>query len=519
MSSNGCRSLTLSRMISALVVVVLSCTAAELHAQRTTTASQFVLRVSAANAEEVAARNGLTIIRQIDGQDLFLVTKTSSPLSVSALTVDGSVSSTSTSDPEILSIEPNAVVATPESQSPDLNGSVVSILDGAGTLVDYFNNQVWSRYVDQPATAAIGLAAGRATSGTGGGIVAVIDTGVDPTHPALAGSLVAGYDFIHETEGIASEWSDVDGSVVSILDGSVVSILDGQQVVTVNGSTVAILDQATASAIDTSLLPHAFGHGTMVAGLVHLVAPTARIMPLKAFQADGTSTVFDVVRAIYYAMDHGARVINMSFSAATASPEITRAINIATNRGIICVASAGNLGTETLVYPGALRNVLGVGSTTSTMPPIRSSFSNYGDSLVSLGAPGEAVITTYPGGHYAAAWGTSFSAPLVAGSAALLLQVDPTVDQQKAADLLGKAQFMDAGMGRGRLNLAEAVQTVHDAIPPTVTLTAPTSGGSVFGSVLVSANAYDNVAVSSVQLQLDGNAIGPDITSAPFERS
>ena len=143
MSSNGCRSLTLSRMISALVVVVLSCTAAELHAQRTTTASQFVLRVSAANAEEVAARNGLTIIRQIDGQDLFLVTKTSSPLSVSALTVDGSVSSTSTSDPEILSIEPNAVVATPESQSPDLNGSVVSILDGAGTLVDYFNNQVW----------------------------------------------------------------------------------------------------------------------------------------------------------------------------------------------------------------------------------------------------------------------------------------------------------------------------------------------------------------------------------------
>ena len=107
--------------------------------------------------------------------------------------------------------------------------------------------------------------------------------------------------------------------------------------------------------------------------------------------------MFDVVRAIHYAVDHGARVINMSFSATAASPEIAHAINVATSRGVICVASAGNLGQEVLVYPGALRNVLGVGSTTTTNPPTRSAFSNYGDALVSLGAPGEGVITTYPG--------------------------------------------------------------------------------------------------------------------------
>jgi len=123
-----------------------------------------------------------------------------------------------------------------------------------------------NHYVDQPATAAIALAAGQASAGPGAGIVAVIDTGVDPTHPALTGSLVPGYDFIHETEGMASEWTDLDGSVVSILDGSVVSILDGQAVVTVNGSVVAILDQQTAARLDTSLLPRSFGHGTMVAG-------------------------------------------------------------------------------------------------------------------------------------------------------------------------------------------------------------------------------------------------------------
>ena len=351
------------------------------------------------------------------------------------------------SDPRVVSFEPNATISTPEVQTKldgsvvsILDGSVVSILDGLGDshLVNYFDNQVWNRYVDQPATSAIGLAAGHASAGSGTGIVAVIDTGVDPGHPALAGSLVPGYDFIHEAAGVASEWTDLDGSVVSILDGSVVSILDGQSAVTVNGSVVAILDQQTASQLDTSLLPRSFGHGTMVAGLVHLVAPGARIMPLKAFSADGTSTVFDVVRAIYYAIEHGARVINMSFSATTASPEITHAINEATSRGIICIASAGNLGEETLVYPGALRNVIGVGSTTSTSPALRSSFSNYGDALVSVGAPGEAVITTYPGGHYAASWGTSFSAPLAAGGAALLVSVDPTVDQTKAAGVARK---------------------------------------------------------------------------------
>ena len=86
-------------------------------------------------------------------------------------------------------------------------------------------------------------------------------------------------------------------------------------------------------------------------------------MPLKAFNADGTSRAFDIVRAIYYAVDHGARVINMSFSATMSSAEIARAINYATDRGVICVASAGNLGQEVVVYPGGFRNVLGVAST------------------------------------------------------------------------------------------------------------------------------------------------------------
>ncbi|HKC55486.1 MAG TPA: Ig-like domain-containing protein [Vicinamibacterales bacterium] len=498
-------------------------TTVDVRAQ-TTTNGEFLLHAPAALVNEIAARHNLIVVRQLEGHDLFVVSEGSPVAPLTNRTTSGTTQNTQNQvtdiggDPDIVTFEPNAIISTPE-VALSLNGSVVSILDGVSdtSLTTYFDNQVWARYVDQPAATAIGLAASHTAVGTGAGVVAVIDTGVDPNHPALAGSLVPGYDFIHETAGIASEWTDIDGSVVSILDGSVVSILDGHAV-TINGSVVAILDQATAAALDPSLLPHAFGHGTMVAGLVHLVAPTAQIMPLKAFNADGTSTVFDVVRAIYYAVDHGARVINMSFSATTPSPEITRAINYATGHGVICVASAGNLGQETVVYPGGLRNVVGVGSTSSTTPPTRSTFSNYGDALVSLGAPGEAVITTYPGAHFAAGWGTSFSAPLAAGAASLLLRVDPAVDPGKVADLLGKAQPMTAGgMGKGRLSLPDAVRGAADTVSPTVSLSSPT-GGTLFGNVLISASASDNVGVAGVRFLLDGNPLGSEIAAAPFEQ-
>jgi len=518
----------LIRFVPGVLSVLLALTTVDARAQ-TASNGEFLLRAPAALINDIAARHNLVVVRQLPGQDLFVVTQgpVVAPLR-RALTTSSTSEPTQTTDiggdPDVVTFEPNSVVSTPEVAAATLNGSVVSILDGSvvsildnTTLTTYFDNQVWSRYINQPATTAIGLEASHTAVGTGAGIVAVIDTGVDPDHPALAGSLVAGYDFIHETAGIPSEWTDIDGSVVSILDGSVVSILDGHAV-TINGSVVAILDQATATALDPSLLPHAFGHGTMVAGLVHLVAPTAQIMPLKAFSADGTSTVFDVVRAIYYAVDHGARVINMSFSATTPSPEMTRAINYATTHGVICVASAGNLGQETVVYPGGLRNVVGVGSTSSTTPPTRSTFTNYGDALVSLGAPGEAVITTYPGAHFAAGWGTSFSAPLAAGAASLLVRVDPAADPAKVADLLAKAQPMTAaGMGKGRLSLPDAVSGAADSVSPAVSLSSPT-GGSVFGSVLISASASDNVGVAGVRFLLDGSPLGPEIAAAPFEQ-
>jgi len=117
----------------------------------------------------------------------------------------------------------------------------------------------------------------------------VIDTGVDPTNPVLQNLLVSGYDFTRNTNG-GSEKSDVSTS----------PDLSQSQTAQVNQRTVAVLDQRTVAVLDGSQYS-AFGHGTMTAGIVHLVAPQAKIMPLKSFNANGTGYDSDILRAIYYA--------------------------------------------------------------------------------------------------------------------------------------------------------------------------------------------------------------------------
>src|SRR3989454_511695 len=314
-----------------------------------------------------------------------------------------------------------------------------------------------SSYVNQPAVVLIGSAEAHQLA-TGAGIVAVIDTGVDPNHPVLKASLVPGFDFTRNLPGMPSEFADLGQSTASILDQSTASILDQQTILILNQSTASILDQSTASILDTRLVPQEFGHGTMVAGIIHLVAPAAQIMPLKAFEADGTAHLFDILRAIYYAVDHGAKVINMSFSTEQGSAGMGRAMNYAVSRGVICVSSAGNNGARLRVYPAAFGNVLGVGSTSNL--DARSTFSNFGDDDVTLAAPGEGIITTHPGGHYAAAWGTSFSASFVSGGAALLLQVNIRTNQETVADALEEnaKELPDRlGLGEGRIDLYRAL--------------------------------------------------------------
>ena len=201
----------------------------------------------------------------------------------------------------------------------------------------------------------------------------------------------------------------------------------------------------------------------MVAGIVHLVAPTARIMPLKAFGPDGAGYISDVVRAIYYAVKAGARVINMSFSTPQSSPSLRNAVTHAANSGTLCVAAAGNDGEQILVYPAAYTGVIGVASTSNS--DVRSSFSNYGSSLVWVAAPGEGVITTYPYGTWAAGWGTSFSTPFVSGTAALMLQAASGSTPNGEAYAIGEAQPLTPDLGHGRLDALLAVQTAANTPP------------------------------------------------------
>src|SRR5437868_733625 len=148
----------------------------------------------------------------------------------------------------------------------------------------------------------------------------------------------------------------------------------------------------------------------MVMGVIHLVAPTARLLPLKTFKSDGTGFLSDIVRAVYYAVQNNANVINMSFDTQTNSPELQTALSYANQNNIICIASAGNDGQSAPplnVYPAEWQDyVMGVASTSDADTP--SSFSNYGDAIVWVAAPGEAIVTTYPFNTYAAGWGNFF---------------------------------------------------------------------------------------------------------------
>ena len=316
------------------------------------------------------------------------------------------------------------------------------------TPVSYYGSTVWQGYLVQPGNQLIRTAQSQAAfSAAGSGVtVAVIDTGVDPTHPVLKAVLVNGYDFTRNTSG-GSETVDVPTTSNS----------SNAQPVMLDQRSAAVLDQRSAAVLDGG--PYSdFGHGTMTAGIVHLVAPQAKIMSLKAFSANGSAYDSNILSAIYYAVKNGAQVINMSWNYSGYSPELAKAIQYANSHGVISVASAGNDGQETVVYPAGLPGVIDVASTSDN--DVQSSFTNYGAPPVFMAAPGESIMTTYPWGTYAAGWGTSFSTPFVAGAAALMMGKNSNCANWTVPIGLANAQYIgNSDLGFGRLDTYQAMQT------------------------------------------------------------
>ena len=400
--------------------------------------NQFIVRLDSglSGIQPICIRLGCTVPRGLDGTlgQLFLVNVPSSidPNAFLQLLQ---------SQPGVSNVELDTAITVP---AAPIGSPIPSGLSDSRP-VSYFGRTVWNGYANQPASQVIGLNSARTTFNVfGSGIVGVIDTGIDANHPALQGVVVQGYDFTRNTPGIPSESSDLTQPVSPAVSGSAPA--------RVNDSTAAVLDQQSVIVLSQYA---AFGHGTRVSGVIHLVAPNALIMPLKTFRTDGTGHLSDILRAIYYGAQNGAKILNMSFSTPNYSKELGRALNTATANGVISVASAGNDGQQVLVYPAALGNVMGIASTDYLDQ--RSWFSNYGSSLVWVAAPGEAIISTYPFNTYAASWGTSFSTPFVSGVAALLLDIRPDCSQKQAASAISNARQLGPELGYGRLDVYGAV--------------------------------------------------------------
>jgi subtilisin family serine protease len=308
--------------------------------------------------------------------------------------------------------------------------------------------------------------------------IAILDTGVDPRHSDLAASLVPGWNLYDNN----ANTSDVYG----------------------HGTAVAGAAAATMN------------NGVGVAG----VAGAAGIMPIRISDPNGYALWSTVASGLTWAADHGARVANISYTVAGSSTVISAA-NYFRSKGGIVVVSAGNAGGLDSTSPTTSMLVVSATDGNDAL----AGFSSYG-SVVGIAAPGVSIYTTANGGGYRSASGTSFSSPIVAGAAALILsrrpdysptQVESTL-KTTAADL-GTAGT-DIYYGAGRLDVAAALvkatsSGTGDSTPPTVSIASPT-GGSVAGTITVSVNAADNVGVTRVDLRVGGVTVATD-TAAPFQ--
>lgn len=272
-------------------------------------------------------------------------------------------------------------------------------------------------------------------TGSASVVVAVIDTGIDTTHPDLAANIGTGYDF---GDGDSNPHDDCTDPTVR-------------------------------------------GHGSHVSGIISAVGNNATgvtgvgwglsIMPLKVAQSDCDLFLDDVASALVYATNNGAHVVNISLGGEHEAT-MQAAVNAATSAGLVVVAAAGNESTDdfTFSYPAAYSDVVAVAATDRTDQV--ASFSNYG-SWVDIAAPGDEIRSTIPSNTYGYKSGTSMASPMVAGVVGLMKSLNPAMTRAQILTKLAQAtEDIDAlnptyvGLiGAGRINAAYALMSVNAIAP------------------------------------------------------
>jgi len=342
---------------------------------------------------------------------------------------------------DVLIAEPNVVHRSPEARK----------------------NTVWTigtpqMYAAQWAPGAMRLNEARALS-TGAGVrVAVLDTGIDRAHPLFTGRLLPGFDFV-DYDNDPSEVGDVDAV--------------------------------------------GFGHGTHVAGLITMVAPDAKIMPLGVLDSQGEGNAWVLAEAILYAIDpdgnpstdDGAQIINLSLGTLARTRILDTVAQLATctvpdnndtandlsdpgydddearcsrSRGVVIIAAAGNDGSDQVrEYPAAegAHGLLAVGASTNNSRLAK--FSNFG-SWIGVAAPGDGITSSIPGGGYATWSGTSMATPLVAGTAALVRARNSSM---KPDDVIKRIASRSALLCGSQLHQLDAAAALYDKPPPTTICT------------------------------------------------
>ncbi len=377
---------------------------------------------------QVLADHQISSARSIPGESVYRVEITSES---SLETLTGQLYTT----PGLLSVEPNqkgvitgAEPAAMIDQRPMLvldqrpmlvldDGRLNSTVDSAASAV---LRQEWLSQIHAPEAWNVA---------TGAGVkVAILDTGIDMTHPFLENNIsVLGYDFVSGDSYPREERLGLDSNENGELD-------------------------------------EGWGHGTHVAGIVRLVAPGAEILPIRVIDSDGVGNLFNILEGLEYALDSGADVINLSLSIPEPSPLLQEWILKAKRHNVLVVTSAGNNNSDTLDFPANEMTVISVASVDSEN--VKSSFSNYAPN-VDVAAPGEHILSCHPGGNfYIERTGTSMAAPIVAAQAAIILEAKPFANfhrqinrvKNMSQDISTWNPDYDGLLGMGLVDVEQSIQ-------------------------------------------------------------